>query len=80
MLLNVSLDFLLLKSVFFKVMDLSKYIFKGRRTSLLNECKCTVGNKTKLLCDFITYIKLVQSTGYSPVPLDVCLPYGFFSI
>lgn len=45
MLFNVSLDFLLLKSVFFKVMDLYKYILKGKRTSLLNECKCTVGNK-----------------------------------
>lgn len=79
---NMSLNFLLLKSLLTKVMDLSKYIFRGRRNPgyICPLSKCEWANKIKLLCDFISHINLVRSTDYYSRALNVYLSYSFFSI
>lgn len=72
----MSLSFLSLKSVD-ESYGLSKYIPRDRRTSPLNKRKWAVGTKTKLLCDFTLHVKLVQSTGYSPIVFDLHVHYRF---
>lgn len=70
---NMSLDFLLLKSVFIEVTDPSKYIIPRVEESC-PESKCKWQWETQqITCDFISHTPLVQPTGSCSMALDVCL-------